>query len=155
MRRGPRRQRASRDVGTTISTGWLGLKRLPAVLVDYVMDESITVDVWPSCGLSSITKEEVIKKCMSPSVYPPKTTRHRFVDVSACFVEARKAGAPLFPRPSSTSRNPSPSRGPAARMSARALAICVRLPILPLKPTKIASPTRRKHGVSTVHLRGS
>ena len=47
-RRGPRRQRASRDVGTTISTGWLGLKRLPAVLVDFVMDESITVDVWPS-----------------------------------------------------------------------------------------------------------
>ncbi|KDO35587.1 hypothetical protein SPRG_00429 [Saprolegnia parasitica CBS 223.65] len=58
----------------------LQLKQVPAVLVDYLGDEQITVDVWPGCGRSSLTKQEVIDMSLSPNVFPPKTSRHRFTD---------------------------------------------------------------------------
>jgi len=57
----------------------LGLSRLPAVLVDYLNDDSISVDVWPECGINCLTKEEVIEMSLSERVFPPKTSRHRFV----------------------------------------------------------------------------
>mmetsp|Transcript_31146 Transcript_31146/g.109604 ORF Transcript_31146/g.109604 Transcript_31146/m.109604 type:complete len:374 (+) Transcript_31146:717-1838(+) len=57
----------------------LGLARVPAALVDYVNDESITVDVWPGDhGVETISKRDVIAMCLSPDVYPPKTSRHTF-----------------------------------------------------------------------------
>ncbi|GAB9469487.1 hypothetical protein Gpo141_00006765 [Globisporangium polare] len=58
----------------------LRLKQLPAVLVDYLGDDTITVDVWPGCGRSKLTKEEVIAMSLSPNVFPPKTSRHRFTE---------------------------------------------------------------------------
>ncbi|KAF1318533.1 hypothetical protein FI667_g13894, partial [Globisporangium splendens] len=58
----------------------LRLKQLPAVLVDYLGDDTITVDVWPGCGRSKLTKEEVIAMALSPNVFPPKTSRHRFTE---------------------------------------------------------------------------
>lgn len=58
----------------------LRLKQLPAVLVDYLGDDTITVDVWPGCGRSNLTKEEVIAMSLSPNVFPPKTSRHRFTE---------------------------------------------------------------------------
>ncbi|TMW64319.1 hypothetical protein Poli38472_012941 [Pythium oligandrum] len=58
----------------------LRLKQLPAVLVDYLGDDTITVDVWPECGRTKLTKEEVIKMSLSPNVFPPKTSRHRFTE---------------------------------------------------------------------------
>lgn len=57
----------------------LGLTRLPAVLVDYLEDESIGVECWPGCGIDSITKEDVIEMSLSNEVFPPKTSRHDFV----------------------------------------------------------------------------
>lgn len=57
----------------------LGLKRIPAVLVDYLSDTSITVDVWPGCGYETLTKEQVIEKSLSDQVFPPKTSRHEFL----------------------------------------------------------------------------
>ena len=43
----------------------LNLKRVPVILIDYLADDQITVDVWPGSGLESITKEEVIEMCLS------------------------------------------------------------------------------------------
>ena len=54
----------------------LGLNRVPSILVDYLNDESISVDVWPNCGVESITKQDVLDMCNSPSLYSPKTSKH-------------------------------------------------------------------------------
>lgn len=58
----------------------LRLKQVPAVLVDYLGDDTITVDVWPGCGRLKLTKEEVIAMALSPNVFPNKTSRHRFTE---------------------------------------------------------------------------
>ena len=58
----------------------LKLKRVPAICVDYIDDSSITLDVWPGCGLESLTKQDVIEMALSDSVYPPKTSRHAMAD---------------------------------------------------------------------------
>ena len=58
----------------------LGLKRVPAVLVDYVDDHEITIDVWDGCGLKSLTKHQVLAMSLSPDVFPPKTSKHTFSD---------------------------------------------------------------------------
>ncbi len=57
----------------------LGLSRLPVVLVDYLEDDTIDVDVWPECGLDCLSKEDVIQMSLSDKVYPPKTSKHGFV----------------------------------------------------------------------------
>ena len=54
----------------------LELKRVPVILIDYLEDDEITVDVWPGCGLQSISKQDVIKMCLSEELYPPKTSKH-------------------------------------------------------------------------------
>lgn len=61
----------------------MGLSKLPVILVDYLQDNSITVDVWPDCGIDCITKEEVIDMSLSDHVFPPKTSRHEFVSTLA------------------------------------------------------------------------
>ncbi|GMF21248.1 unnamed protein product [Phytophthora lilii] len=58
----------------------LRLKQVPAVLVDYLGDSTIHVDVWPGCGRSHLTKEDVIAMSLSPDVFPPKTSRHKFTE---------------------------------------------------------------------------
>lgn len=57
----------------------LGLSRLPAILVDYLNDDSISVDVWPECGVDCLTKQDVIEMSLSDEVFPPKTSKHDFV----------------------------------------------------------------------------
>jgi len=54
----------------------LDLDNVPVVMVDYMADESIGVDVWPGCGKGSITKEEVLEMGLSDDNFPPKTSRH-------------------------------------------------------------------------------
>ena len=54
----------------------LGLVRVPVILVDYLLDEGVLVDVWPHCGKDSITKSEVLDMGVSDDVFPPKTSRH-------------------------------------------------------------------------------
>ncbi|MEL0182474.1 MAG: ParB N-terminal domain-containing protein [Candidatus Poseidoniales archaeon] len=58
----------------------LGLKRVPAVCVDYLVDDSIQLGVWPACGRDSLTKAEVIAMSLSDEVFPPKTSRHTLPD---------------------------------------------------------------------------
>ncbi len=58
----------------------IGLSRLPVIKVDYLGDDSIELDLWPASNIESLTKQEVIDTALSESLYPPKTTRHRFSD---------------------------------------------------------------------------
>ncbi|MDP7004469.1 MAG: hypothetical protein QGG21_05620 [Candidatus Thalassarchaeaceae archaeon] len=58
----------------------LNLLCLPCVSVDYAGDDTIELDVWPSCGRDSITKKEVIDAGMLGNLFPPKTSRHRLSD---------------------------------------------------------------------------
>jgi hypothetical protein len=57
----------------------MGLSRLPVILVDYLNDDTISVDVWPECGIDCLSKEDVIEMSLSDEVFPPKTSRHDFV----------------------------------------------------------------------------
>jgi hypothetical protein len=57
----------------------LGLSRLPVILVDYLEDDTIDVDVWPECGIDCLSKEDVIKMSLSDKDFPPKTSKHDFV----------------------------------------------------------------------------
>ena len=54
----------------------LGLARVPVIMVEYLVDEGVLVDVWPDCGKESITKTEVLEMGVSGDVFPPKTSRH-------------------------------------------------------------------------------
>ena len=59
----------------------LGLSKVPAALVDYLDDDSISVDLWPGDhGVTSISKQDVIDMCLSADVFPPKTSRHTFAE---------------------------------------------------------------------------
>jgi len=54
----------------------LGLHRLPAMLFDYLNDDSIIVEAWPASGLESLGKQDIIDMCMSSELFSPKTSRH-------------------------------------------------------------------------------
>ena len=58
----------------------LDLKRGPAICVDYMGNDSISVDVWPGCGRDQLTKEDVIEMSLSDALFPPKTSRHTMAD---------------------------------------------------------------------------
>ncbi|MEJ6715639.1 MAG: ParB N-terminal domain-containing protein, partial [Euryarchaeota archaeon] len=58
----------------------LGLAQIPVIAVDYLNDESIEVDVWPSAEMETLTKQQVIEMSLSVDVFPPKTSRHRIAD---------------------------------------------------------------------------
>ena len=58
----------------------LGLKRVPAICVNYLSDERIHVDVWPNCGRTSLTKHDVIEKSLSDTLFPPKTSKHTIAE---------------------------------------------------------------------------
>ncbi len=58
----------------------LGLLSLPAILVDYLEDDTIELDVWPDSAVESLTKIEIISMAESENVFPPKTSRHRLSD---------------------------------------------------------------------------
>tara|TARA_X000001036_G_C20649264_1_gene794285 strand:+ start:879 stop:1298 length:420 start_codon:yes stop_codon:yes gene_type:complete len=52
------------------------LKRIPVILIDYISNDEITVDIWPGCGIDSITKDDVIAMSLSDDLYPAKTSKH-------------------------------------------------------------------------------
>ena len=53
---------------------------VPRVLIDYLEDETIELDVWPNCGRDSISKQDVIDAALSGDLMQPKTSRHRLSD---------------------------------------------------------------------------
>ncbi|KAI9914480.1 hypothetical protein PsorP6_007828 [Peronosclerospora sorghi] len=58
----------------------LGLASVPVVVVDYLADATLTVDVWPECGRDTLTKAQVLAMALSDHVFPPKTSRHAMAD---------------------------------------------------------------------------
>lgn len=54
----------------------LELKRVPVILINYLQDDEITVDIWPGCGIDNISKEDVIAMSLSEDLYPAKTSKH-------------------------------------------------------------------------------
>ena len=58
----------------------LELSCVPCVLINYLEDDLIELDVWPNCGRDTITKEEVIEAALSGNLFSPKTSRHRLSD---------------------------------------------------------------------------
>ncbi len=60
------------------AAGLLELDRVPVIMVEYLDDDSVQIDVWPNCGKDSITKKEVLEMGISDDVSPPKTSRHSF-----------------------------------------------------------------------------
>ena len=58
----------------------IGLLCVPCVLIDYLEDDSIELDVWPNCGRDSISKQDVIDAALSGDLMNPKTSRHRLSD---------------------------------------------------------------------------
>ena len=54
----------------------LGLSKIPAICIDYLSSDNITLDLWPSSELENITKLMVVEMCESDSLFPPKTTKH-------------------------------------------------------------------------------
>lgn len=101
----------------------LRLKQVPAVLVDYLGDATITVDVWAGCGRTRLTKQEVIDMALSPDVFPPKTSRHRFTEslppVSIPLSVLRQNPTPIVPpvepQQAVSSSNQSADAGPSPR----------------------------------------
>lgn len=58
----------------------LGLRRLPVLLCDYLNDDDVEVEVWPNCGLLTLSKQEVLDKALSGELFPPKSSRHILAD---------------------------------------------------------------------------
>ena len=58
----------------------LGLRRLPVLLCDYLNDDDVEVEVWPNCGLLTLSKREVLDKALSGELFPPKSSRHILAD---------------------------------------------------------------------------
>ena len=54
----------------------LGLSKIPAICLDYLSSEDITLELWPNTDFDSITKSMVIQMCESGDLFPPKTTKH-------------------------------------------------------------------------------
>ena len=65
----------------------MNLTSVPAICVDYLLDENIIVETWPNSNLHSISKNDVLEMCLSSSLYPAKTSRHIFsYDVPPIFI---------------------------------------------------------------------
>ena len=54
----------------------VGLSKIPAICLDYLSSEDITLELWPNTDFDSITKSMVIQMCESGDLFPPKTTKH-------------------------------------------------------------------------------
>jgi ParB-like chromosome segregation protein Spo0J len=58
----------------------LELLCVPCVLINYLEDDAIELDVWPNCGRENVSKKEVIEAALSGDLFSPKTSRHRLSD---------------------------------------------------------------------------
>ena len=54
----------------------LGLSKIPAICLNYLSSEDITLELWPNTDYDTITKSMVIEMCESGDLFPPKTTKH-------------------------------------------------------------------------------
>jgi len=53
----------------------LGCRRIPAYVIDYFSD-AVELTTWPNAVVKEVRKEEVIRRGLADTPFPPKTTRH-------------------------------------------------------------------------------
>ncbi len=58
----------------------IDLQCVPCVLINYLEDDSIDLDLWPNSGRDSISKQDVVDAALSGELMSPKTSRHRLSD---------------------------------------------------------------------------
>ena len=58
----------------------IDLQCVPCVLINYLEDDSIGLDLWPDTGRGSNTEQDVVDAALSGELMPPKTSRHRLSD---------------------------------------------------------------------------
>ena len=54
----------------------LGLTSVPAIVVDYLEDESISVEAWYPQKRHSVSKQDVLAAAIGSKLMPPKSSRH-------------------------------------------------------------------------------
>ena len=54
----------------------LQLSKVPAIMLDYLTDDRISVAVWPGRELESISKQDIVDMALSEELFPPKTSKH-------------------------------------------------------------------------------
>lgn len=57
-----------------------GVERVPVVAVDYNEESLVKLEARKNCPLDDLTKQDVLRKGLSPDVFPPKSTRHTLRD---------------------------------------------------------------------------
>lgn len=55
----------------------IGGKRITVMSVDYPRESGIELARGPNCPIEDLSRDSVIEKGLSDSVFPPKSTRHR------------------------------------------------------------------------------
>ena len=54
----------------------LHLSKVPAIMLNYLTDDRISVAVWPGRELESISKQDIVDMALSEELFPPKTSKH-------------------------------------------------------------------------------
>ena len=54
----------------------LGLTSVPAIVVDYLEDEAVSVEAWHPQEHRSVSKQDVLAAATGSDLMPPKSTRH-------------------------------------------------------------------------------
>ena len=54
----------------------LGLTSVPAIVLDYLEDETISVEAWHPQERRSVSKQDVLAAASDSRLMPPKSTRH-------------------------------------------------------------------------------
>ncbi len=54
----------------------LGINRIPAIEINYLQDDSITVKAWEGKEEMNITKDSILEAAKKGELYPPKTSKH-------------------------------------------------------------------------------
>jgi hypothetical protein len=57
-----------------------GLNRIPVIAVNYHEDSLVKLEARKNCPIDDLTKQDVLRKGLSPEVFPPKSTRHTLRD---------------------------------------------------------------------------
>ena len=54
----------------------LNLTLIPAICLNYLESDLISLEMWPNSIKQQLTKKKVIEMCQSNDLFPPKTTKH-------------------------------------------------------------------------------
>jgi len=58
----------------------MGVDKVPVVKVEYFRNGLVKLEARKNCPKQPLTKQDVLRKGLSPKVFPPKSTRHTLRD---------------------------------------------------------------------------